>query len=244
MVTAVSYADIPAPTEVVLPATGVHYLMQDVIGSYSTDNRAEPQAFSTRVTTPQGIMRPHFHKAAGFHVFTHGEVHMGDTPIRPGAIHYTDAFTPYMGQIQGITDQFAFLECRVEHTTTSYYVPEGLEELQRLGKVPGRQFARNVELGKALRPAAGETAVEELAAAEADGLAARLVRLGPGATRVTVDAIRGSGRYYVVADGELTCDGKPLPQWSCVFLKAEDSPPSVEAGPAGADVLVLDFPAA
>ena len=46
----------------------------------------------------------------------------------------------------------------------------------------------------------------------------------------------------IVVDGAMTSEGNHIPPLSCVFVYPEDAPFSAYAGPAGVDVIAMQFP--
>src|SRR5262249_49167364 len=150
-------------------------------------------------------------------------------------------YTPYAGDIGAGAHGYEFLELRAKHAVTSYYMPGSEDVLQASGRKPGRQYIKNVELSPGNRPVAGRAATETLIEPETDGLAAFIVHRGAGVRELPVPPQTGTGRYYVVADGEMTYAGKVIDRWACVFLSPDAEPGRFEVGPSGADILVLDL---
>jgi hypothetical protein len=238
MVKAVASTETAEPRESAHPQTGVVYRVTDFIGTSRAEHAPGPQAFLTDVLTPNGVIRPHFHTVDGFHVITAGEGTVGKQPLRYGTIHYTDAYTPY-GPIAAGPDGIGILEFRNAHTATSHYMPDSRDELR--GRKAGRNIVVDVRLDPAARPDAGRFTSQTLIEPQPDGLAAYLVSAGGGARVAGELADAAGARYYVVASGNVAYPGKTLDPWSCIFVGAGEPPPSIVAGPAGADVMVLQF---
>jgi hypothetical protein len=241
LVTAVSSEEKSELFESTHRDTGVQYELKNLIGDFRTEDAEGPQAFWTRVPTPFGYIKAHFHRVAGYHVFIAGEGRVGDVPVGPGGIHYTDAYTAYAGNIAGGAEGYEFLEVRTTHSINSYYMPGSEDVLEASGRTPGRQYIQNVQLGHDHRPQAGEARMETLIATQNDGLGAYIVHCGAGSSDLPVPAMTGTGRYYIVADGSMKCGGKEMPPWSCAFIAPGEETVPVTIGPSGADILVLDF---
>jgi hypothetical protein len=75
-----------------------------------------------------------------------------------------------------------------------------------------------------------------------DGLGAWHHRLAPGERLTGPDPAGGEGQFWVVADGTLrTADGA-LPRLSLVFVGPEEPAFAAEAGEAGAEVVLVQYP--
>jgi hypothetical protein len=97
--------------------------------------------------------------------------------------------------------------------------------------------------GAALRALArGETVA--LIERAADGMAAWLLRLGPGAMSPIPDPADGGGQYHVVIGGTLQRDGEAMPALSCLYVTPDEAPYAAWAGDDGLELLILQFPKA
>jgi hypothetical protein len=84
---------------------------------------------------------------------------------------------------------------------------------------------------------------ETIFEAEADGLAAWVLRAGPEQKVCGLpDPREGGGQYLLVVSGSVVHDGKELPKWSTIFLSREEPPVPLMTGASGLDLLVLQFP--
>ena len=84
-------------------------------------------------------------------------------------------------------------------------------------------------------------------ATEADGLAGSLYRMGPGQSARMPDPAGTGGIYFVIVEGSVIYKkdghgGRELPRLSTIYSCCEESRLVLEAGPTGADLLVLHFP--
>ena len=87
---------------------------------------------------------------------------------------------------------------------------------------------------------AKETVREELMQAQDDGVLAFGIRMGANAA-VDGDSADHNGRYYLICSGSLIQDGKELPGNSLIRVDAGEPAPTLTAGSAGAEVLVMQF---
>jgi len=106
-----------------------------------------------------------------------------------------------------------------------------------IARALGHLRASDAELGRL-------AAVEHLTEMEtADGMASWRFRLPAAATATGPDPGYGGGQFWLVLAGNASCAGAaPLPVESCVFVGPEDAALSMTAGPAGAELLCVQFP--
>jgi hypothetical protein len=87
-----------------------------------------------------------------------------------------------------------------------------------------------------------ETVLDAIVELHADGLAAWMLRLPPGAPAAWPAECGGAARHIMVAAGSLTHEGKTLPYESLAFAHAGEVGPDAHAGPEGAEVLIMQYP--
>lgn len=208
-------------------------------GSEINDNGL-PQGFL--VTQPPGSVTPaHFHEPNQFQVFVAGGGRLGARPAPPLTVQYASSHTPY-GPIVAGAEGLSYFTLRQRWDPGAKYVPAAMEKLRKGGQ--RTRMSSGIALGSEMeRKVRSCTKTEIIFEAEADGLAAYLLRAGPEQrVRGLPDAREGGGQYLLVVSGSALHDGKALPKWSTVFLSREEAPPAIATGPSGLDLLVLQFP--
>lgn len=204
----------------------------------ASEGKGGPQGFIVQM--PGGNTgRPHFHTVDQFQVFFGGPGGVYQKqPIGPVMIHYSDGYTPY-GPFSSGERLMEFFTLRAQPSTLTAYMPESREKLIRKARRSITVPAPNV--GAPLARSA--TVVETLIEPQADGVAAWVLRGGPGA-RMQAPSPRGSsGQYHLVAGGAVIQDGRFFGKKSLAWLGPDESPPEVVAGDdIGFDVLVMQFP--
>ena len=206
----------------------------DYIGTPGIIN-AEPQAFLVDRMFAGATIAPHFHDVDQYQVVVDGYCNMGKNAAPPVSFQYADAYTPY-GPIKGEEKGFSFFTLRPVASGGFFPMPGSRQDMPgRAGRNISAHFART---GPA--PAAGECVEAALMEEQGDGVDARGFRLGAGAS-MTGPASEGGGQYYLVCEGAVTHNSKVLPQWSLAHVLAGEDAPTMQAGPEGADVLVLQF---
>ena len=229
---------------------GKEYMLSEFVGAmplrghYQEGNEVNdnglPQGFL--VTQPPGSVTPaHFHEPNQFQVFVAGCGRLGAKPATPLAVQYANSHTPY-GPIVAGAEGLSYFTLRQRWDPGAKYVPAALEKLRKGGQ--RTRMASGLAMGpEDERKARTCTKTETIFEAEADGLAAYLMRAGAEQrVRGLPDAREGGGQYLLVAGGSAVHDGNELPRWSTIFLSREEPPPSITTGATGLDLLVLQFP--
>ena len=209
-----------------------------VDGSEADDNPL-PQGFL--VMQPPGATTPaHFHEPNLFQVFVGGNGRIGAFPAKPLTVQYANGHTPY-GPIVAFEEGVTYFTLRQCWDPGAKYLPAQKEKL-----VKGRQRQRVkgglAEASDAERAARVAATVETVFEPEADGLAGWLHRLGPGQSATLPPPAQCGGQYLVVVGGELLHAGQVLPRLSTVYASHEEAAQVAQAGDAGLDLLVLQFP--
>lgn len=188
-----------------------------------------------------GVFGPaHFHRANEFQLIVKGAGTLGRKPVQPYVVHYAGAYTPY-GPIDPGPEGIGYLTLRTLYDPGARNLPEHREELHAARRRPRALVSEPLAAGAC--PPAVELVCEEIFAPEADGLAALLYRVPPGAAIEGPDPASGGGQYWVVLDGTMRAsDGASLPPHSCVFVSRDEPAQRFAAASAPADVLVMQFP--
>jgi hypothetical protein len=206
--------------------------LTDVFGSaFSTTD--SPQVFLVE-TQPDHAIEPHFHAVPQFQIAVRGSGRLGRHEIDGVVLHYSDAWSSY-GPIVAGPSGLSFFTIRMAPDTGAHYMPGARAERP---DVDGRQITRAVP--PAL-PADG--AVQERARIEQapDGLEV-LELVAPPDARLPISAASATGRLLLVVDGAIVVDGRSYGAGSWGHQQA-GSPPDVRADTAGAQLLLLTFPA-
>jgi hypothetical protein len=199
-----------------------------------------PQVYMNNVD-PGITLSAHFHRIDQFQVFfgTDG-ARFQRKPIPAVFVHYADAFATY-GPFSAAPDA-ALLYATIRAQSDNYggVMPGARGERPYLGR---RHLSAGVEgWDQANRPDAGAVETVEIFRPAADGLAARLVRLGAGAVWSSPDAGATSGRAICVLDGELGAGGAPYGPRSVGWQSPADPSLVLRGGQDGCALLTLDFP--
>lgn len=197
-----------------------------------------PQAFLVDLPEKGATVEPHFHDVDQFQVIVRGRGKFGRDPVGPIAFHYADAYTPY-GPIVGPEDGISFFTLRAACAGGHFSMPGSRHLMQ--GK-PGRNKGADFNIDRPLPPG-GQSVRETLMAEDHDGMKAVGIRMGPNAHAKGEPALAGA-QYCVVCSGAVVSDGKEYPRLALFLVDALEPAPAFQAGPQGANVLVLQLPRA
>ena len=217
---------------------GLLYARTNYLGS-DTSGRDTPQALLVEQSA-NSVIPAHFHGIDQFQVVVKGGGMLGKHAVRPVCIHFAAAYTGY-GPVNAEEDGIFYFTLRAQSEPGAFFFPEG-RKFQKPGK--RRNLTWDVDLASATGSMTDfkGAAFEEIHALEDQGLAAWVLRLGPGETFTGPDPMRGGGQYYVVMDGDLSHGGTDFEKWSCVFVEPPESALEMTAGAAGLEALVLQYP--
>ena len=204
--------------------------------------RDGPLAFLIEMT-PESVLPPHFHPVDQYQVFVSGSGTLGKHTANGLAIHYADRHTAY-GPITAGPHGVAYFTLRAKTDGRGVFLskPGAREQLK-----PSRRRFHMVEgIVLAVPPVLAELAqpvTERLLGADGDGgPASFMLRVGAGGSMRGPDPSHGGGQYYLVLTGSVRSGDAALPPWSLLWVSPGESAPALEAGPAGAEVMVLEFP--
>ena len=194
-----------------------------------------PQGFLVERPYANARIDPHFHDIDQFQVVVAGDGRIGKKEVRPVTFQYADAFTPY-GPIVAREDGISFFTLRNVASGGHFSMP-GSKHLMacRAGRNIAAVFEQDVA-----SLADGESTREALMDPQEDGVYAEGIRLGSNAVADGLPNNAG-GQYYLVCAGSLIADGKELPERSLIRADPDEETPTLRAGEAGANVLVLQF---
>jgi len=180
------------------------------------------------------VLRAHWHEQAQFQLVTAGAGTLGRHRVGPLTLHYASSESGY-GPITADSDGLSYLTLRARADNGPRFMPESRERMR-----PGLE--RHHVLARTIERAAGATvrSVEEIATAP-DGMRAWLVQLPAGDGFANAERAGDAARYYYVAGGEMRVAGCALGPNSVAFVHAEPGF-TVSAGPAGLQLLVMQFP--
>ena len=226
--------------------TGVEHWGSSYFGPrYSSDELSPgPQSLMTQMCAGETIL-PHFHGVTQFQLFPDGSGTLAKTELRPLMLQYKDHHTGYGPLVAG-PHGLTFISLR-NRTGNSHPVYIGRPGYREALKPSKRRNWVTPTIPLSTRPVLQhrkDVAWEPLydPAKIDDELAAFVVRLGAGLSTPGLDPQAGGGCYLFVANGSVQVAGESLPQWSMVFVDPDEAAYAFNAGPLGAEVVVMQFP--
>ncbi len=196
------------------------------------DDKSLPQAYLVEQPA-DATVPPHFHDTDQFQVFVAGAASFGKQPVRPLSLHYAGGHTPY-GPIVTTEQGAHYFTLRAKWDSGGKPMPQSRDRLK-----PVRRCHR---LAEDIAAKAGPTGRADVLPVEDDGLGAALFTLAPDQTGTLDLDVAGGGQYALVTAGTVRHDGADLAEHSCLYRFAEEAPLTLTAGPAGAAVLLMQFP--
>jgi hypothetical protein len=217
------------------------YLIKTTLFSSPPHERPSPHAYLIE-QSPNSFARSHFHHNSEFQVIVRGSGQFGRHDVRPYTVHYAGQQTGY-GPLSAGDDGLAYLTLRPVTEFGIWYLPESREYMDpriRRGQVSSEcLLPSDTHSLAALATPHVEIAIEP----KASGLAAWRVRVPPENNLPIPAHDNGAGRFYMIAGGTLRCRGMELPELGTLWVSQDEPAFEAVAGAAGADVLVMQFPA-
>lgn len=204
-----------------------------------TDPELSPTMFLVE-QPPNVSLRAHFHAQNQFQLFVGGSGRIGSHAIRPLTVHYAGAYTGYGPLVSG-PEGIAYFTIRAVFETGAFYMPESREKMIR---GPKRQLTSDPvpPADEASLAALTDVQAHDLIPLQSDGIAARVLRLPPGASGTAAGAKGIAGLYCVVSAGSLIYGATELRLWESVFASGDEAPVPLLAGARGAEVVLLQLP--
>ena len=199
-----------------------------------------PQAFLA-TQRPNWTLPVHYHLQEQFQVVVDGAGALGPHALAPLMVHYASREAGY-GPIVAGPAGLKYLTLRAVGDVGAWYLPESRNRMRRdLRKRQVNAGPWHLSPGPELASRAAP-AIETVIEPDAEGLAGWLLRLGCGQCADEPLHSGGGGRYLIVAAGAMVLNGSALPRLACTFASADERAVRIQAGAAGVEVLVLQFP--
>jgi len=189
-------------------------------------------------SSPQRVLRAHYHEVDQFQVIVDGEGMMGKHHVAPGVVHFSRAHTPY-GPIvwsdKGM--QLLTIRPRPDFLGGPQFMPESRDKLRN---IPRKAF--QVSQQARFPDTRADVHVEAMAGIHDDaGLSAHAFTLKPGAQTRAPSPSLGGGQWILVMKGSLFHEGRTYPAFSIAEVTPDESAFHLQAGPDGLNAIVLNF---
>ena len=200
------------------------------------EDRRGPQAFLVE-QSGNSLAGSHYHVEAQFQVVVAGSGNIGRHELKPLTVHYANPYTGY-GPLHGGPDGLSYVTLRaVGDPHRPFYLPDTKDQMK-----PGPRLNLTSEHIAQKDPATqGATSCVPVIAPREDGIAVWLVRVPPNQSAPAPRHANGSGQFRLVVAGDMKSGTGTLQRLGCAFHETEDSDLDIVAGPAGLEVLVLQF---
>jgi hypothetical protein len=189
---------------------------------------------------PHSTLGTHFHRQNQFQLFVHGGGSIGRDTLAPLTVHYAGAYTGYGPLVAG-GEGIHYFTIRPVCEAGAIPAEQAREQMVRGPKrhaQAGPVSCTPAETLAALRTAHSE---EVIAVAE-DGLGARVHQLPPLAYLHPAVPAATDCSFAVVLGGSVLHAGQMLRRWESLAWWSDEAPPVLQAGPYGAELILLFTP--
>jgi hypothetical protein len=178
-------------------------------------------------------------------VIVQGGGRLGTHDVATVSVHYTDAYSAY-GPIVAAGEGISWFTLRNAWDPGARYMPAERAQLRAARAHFQHREATCGPLAPltdaeraALTDVSGSAVIEETK----DGLGTWRYTVKPAGIAKGPDPSTGGGQFWLVSSGTAhVAGGALLPANSCVFVAPDDAALEMFAGPAGADLLCMQFP--
>ena len=230
-----SYHDIDPATYVRDENRGTDHPANEAVTFWRAGSKQphDPVAFLVRMFSNGGA---HYHGADEFQVVVEGRGKLGRHEMKPVAVHFARAYTPYGPLFPDEKEGWGFLTLRVRlNPAGTQRIPAAIEKLKQIPNRKPWQANVNVSFEKT-----GLNDVPELT--QDNGLFVQTLNLAAGESAACRAPTGGDGQYVVITKGSLVHEGREHRALALVFLRHDEGAYTAKAGPSGLEGIVLNFP--
>jgi hypothetical protein len=191
---------------------------------------------------PDASVEPHFHEVPQFQIFHDGSGEIGTHHLQGVTVHYAGPYSPY-GPIVAGPQGVKYLTLRRSWDRGAQWMPGAAPVLRGMASRRHVTFTspaleRCPDLASLHGPV-----VTVARDPSQDGVGAWMVQAGPG-QQLPQPAAVPCARFWYVLSGMVEVAGQPLDARSCLYASEHEAVGDFRAGPAGAELIVVQFAAA
>ncbi len=206
----------------------------------SGDDPLRSPTISLIEQAPHTTLGTHFHRQNQWQLFVQGGGTIGRDALAALTVHYAGAYTGYGPLVAG-PEGIHYFTIRPVCESGAVPVEQAREQMVRGPKRHAQAGPVACMAPQALAMLAAPQAEDVVAVAE-DGLGARLHRLPPHACLLPAVPAATDCSFAVVLGGSLKDGDRLLQRWESLAWWSDDAPPALQAGPQGAEVILLFTP--
>jgi hypothetical protein len=182
-----------------------------------------------------GIALTHAHPVDQWQIYVSGSAHLAKKPVEPVVVQYTDEWVPY-GPIEVPPEGFSLIALWPRPNDATYEMPKDVVKIrEHLRGKPHRNLVHRID------ESSDRAAISETTLIEEAEVWARRWHMPAGAALETPSPSVGGGQFFVPLRGSVEYGEHQYPRWSTVYVGPDDSPITLRAGAAGADVIGMQF---
>jgi rubredoxin len=235
-----AYSDIPNP-RVQRELPNGHFGWNSRFFAVPEDPDKDSHVAFLAQGSPKRVLRSHFHKVDQFQVMYTGKGKMGAHPVDFGGVHFSRAYTPYGPISYDEKEGLGFITLRAHRDPGAQFMPDKRAELDAVRDRKPWQLTVMPDFN--LKPGENGVAMKAIDGLKDDrGLAGFSMVMKPGATAYSIDPSKGDGQYIVVMKGGIMHEGVHKQALAIVWVAKDEKAFHIEAGPEGAEILILNFP--
>jgi len=206
----------------------------DFIGRRQTDT-TDPQAFLVRAGAGH-VIPGHFHAVDQFQIFVEGSAKLGRFDLRPGSVHYTDAYTTY-GPIIATEEGYGYFTLR-PISTTSYHQMPGEAKLLKEVRHSNRS-RRRMLMGEVAEAPETQPGIAPIFS-QPDGVGAYRLTAAAGDALAFPDEA-SHGRFLLIVDGTAMVGSQAYGPKSCLWADDGELFAPIIAGDGGVTAVLAAF---
>lgn len=199
----------------------------------TSDGDLTPHVFFVH-QDPNVILDRHYHDAAEFQVVVGGSGKLRTHAVRPFTVHYASYQAVY-GPLIASETGLDYITFRMTYQRGLFRFPD---ERRRMGG--GQRSQVMGEFARCNPPSLPAAQVDIVIEPNSGGLAAWVLRLPPDAELEAPKRLGGTGRFLLLTNGSAHVNEGLFEMLSVAWIGNDDA--AVAAGPAGAEMIVLQMP--
>lgn len=215
----------------------------NLFGKNSDVATSELQAFRVDMSAHM-VLDTHLHIVDQFQVFIAGSGKIGRDVADMVTVHYADHHTAYGPLVAG-PQGMSYMTLRPKTDTgiikiSDPNIRDRLQPTKRRHRTSAPIVLSIPPVLRHLDAPVIETVLEQKPGDE--GMTAQVYRLGSGMQAPAPVATGNGGYYLLVLNGTMELPDATLDPWSLVFVAPGETPPVLQAGDAGVEVLATIYP--
>jgi hypothetical protein len=190
---------------------------------------------------PGRTRNTHFHTVDEFQVIVGGKGTIGRHNVSACSVHFARAYTSYGPIVGDETTGLSYFVLFARFDPGPQYFPQAREVLKQAPNRPRSQVTKNIAFPD-LIPGVSVKLEDIDGFKDDEGLAAYSLIMAPYTRIMSPDPSSGDGQFMVIVKGGLIYEKREYKALTVVFVKPDEAPFQIAAGPQGLQSLILNSP--